>query len=149
MEDQLPLEEAPCSISTVRQFEEVRQKVMTAIQQAIEDHVPLTQPCLYNNRWWTKDLSILRGKQQKLGSKVADRRQYPNHVIHEEYRVARADFKKAIEEAKQHCWKQWLETAWGEDIWKAHKMVTRDPADGGQARVQVLLRTLDNDTILR
>ena len=64
MEEHLPLEEAPRSISTVRQFEEVRQKVMDAIQKAIESHVPLTQPCPYNNHWWTKDLSILRGKQQ-------------------------------------------------------------------------------------
>ena len=60
-------------------------KLMKALQDTISIYVPTSELGPKTKRWWTKELTHLRRKSNKLGRQASKLRSNPKHHIHADY----------------------------------------------------------------
>jgi D-mannonate dehydratase len=95
-------------------------QVEEAIKAAVKQHIPLTRLSPYTRRWWTRELTSLKKRKEKLSRKSYKRRALDNDPIHEEFRQARNEYSLAIHDTKAEHWVEWLETLDKEGVWTAN-----------------------------
>ena len=115
-------------------------KLTKALQDTISIYVPTSELGPKTKRWWTKELTHLRRKANKLGRQASKLRSNPKHHIHAEYEAAKKQYAREIDRNKKQHWRDWLEKAEDPDIWTAHKYISAAAADGNNTRIPTLCR---------
>jgi hypothetical protein len=59
----------PDKITTVDEFHHTLEEFDQAVQATIATHVPMSKPCPYSKRWWSKELAQAKAVTQKLSRK--------------------------------------------------------------------------------
>src|SRR5712675_1245637 len=114
-----------------------------AIQYTIRDRVPKTTITTKSKRWWTKELTQLRRRSEKLGRQSYKLRGSPDHAIHTEHKEAAKRYDKTLQYTKKQHWRDWLEKAEDPDIWTASKLIAAPAMDRGKARIPMLKHEVD------
>jgi hypothetical protein len=112
-----------------------------ALQDTVQQVVPLSRPSPFAKRWWTKELSQARAKFQKLSNRSHRRRLEPDHPVHEEMRRACNDYTELVKTTKEEHWINWLEETTEESVWNVHRLVSGPSSDGGRTRIPNLHTT--------
>lgn len=112
-------------IETPAQLDHAVDRLTREVQSAVEKHTPLSKPSPYAKRWFTPDLKT----QQKEINKVrrqwqescADQGpQHPESVqLFTEMHTKRRAWTRTIEKAKAAHWKEFLDQASTQTVWKA------------------------------
>ena len=125
-------------IKTQRQLDQCCTGLTKAIQRTISEKVPTTDPVSKSKRWWTKELTQLRSRANKLGRLSHARRNEPEHTIHAEHKEASREYDKTLQYNKKQHWRDWLERAEEPDLWTMHRITSALATDGGKARIPTL-----------
>ncbi len=131
-------------ITTTEDFDDLLQKLMTDLQDTVAEQVPLVKDTPYRKRWWSKDLSCMRGVKERLASASFRLRSDPQHTVHAEYRRYRNRYADAIRLAKKDFWEAWIDTIDSKSIWDANRFLKQGASDGGSARIPPI-NTVDQD----
>ena len=128
----------PQPIRNQTSLDEECDKLTKAIQVTIDSEVPTSEISPKSKRWWTKELTDLRRKTNRLGRKVSKLGNRPNAQLQADYKEAKRRYASEIEKSKRHHWRDWLEKAEDPDIWTAHRYISAATADGNNSRIPVL-----------
>ena len=142
--DKIP---APSTITSQSQLNRACESLTKALQRTIEFQVPTATITPKSKRWWTKELTQLRRRANKLGRQSYNRHSDPDHLVHSEHIAAAKKYRKTLEQTKNHHWRDWLENAEDPDIWTAHKLTSNPWGDGGKTRIPGLKQGTDGDEI--
>ena len=112
--------------------------VVKIIKEVLRDKLNVTRPSPYARRWWTKELSKLRAKQNKLSNSSYSYHHVPDHPSHAEHKAAVKEFKTLLSETKKQNWIDWLENAEQKDLYLANKYMSNEPTDYSNARIPSL-----------
>ncbi|KAH9968260.1 hypothetical protein BC827DRAFT_1114092, partial [Russula dissimulans] len=113
----------PQKISNQRQLDQCRVALTDAIQSTICTRVPVTTTTSKSKYWWTKELTLLCRKADKLGRQAFKCKNNLGHKVHDKHKAAVRQYTK-----RQH-WCDWLEKAKDPDIWMASKLVSSPVTD--------------------
>ena len=97
--DEMP---SPTHINTPEHLGQVCNELTKRIQDTIATEVPTTELLTRSKRWWTKELTLLRKKANKLGRKSFELRSRPDHPVHGEHTKVKKKYDKTIQYSKQH-----------------------------------------------
>ena len=100
-------------------------------------------PNPYARRWWRKELSQLKRKQNKLSNKSFKFRCIRDHPSQAEYKEAVRLFRCTLDSTCNQHWNDWLESLSQQDIYIANKYIASEPTDFSSARVPSLRYELD------
>jgi hypothetical protein len=131
----------PDRIHSQTQLDSCCSKLTKAIQDTIKEAVPTTTLTPKLKRWWTKELTTLRRKANRLGQKAYKCRGVPEHQVHADHAAAVRTYKNTLEKTKKQHWLDWLERAEDPDIWSVHQVTSLAPSDGGKARIPLGIST--------
>ena len=131
------LRDAPriANITNQRLLDESCRDLTTAIQRTIRSDVPTIEICSKSKRWWTKELTMLRKRANKLGRLSYKHKDNPAHPVHAEHKAAVRTYSNTLKSTKKHHWRDWLERAEDPDIWTVHRLITSPASDGGKSRI--------------
>ncbi|KAL1737829.1 hypothetical protein HDZ31DRAFT_18732, partial [Schizophyllum fasciatum] len=119
----------PQELTSVDQFHRVLDGLTSAIQGTIEKVVPLSKPCPHSRRWWTKELTEMSKKLNRLAEVAHRYRALPGHESHGEYIAYSQSFSAAIEEAKRSHWEEFLDEGLDADMWTASRYCSEPSTD--------------------
>lgn len=138
-------------VQTPAQLDRAAEEVIKEVQLAVDAHTPLSRPSPYAKRWFTLDLKI----QQKEVNQA--RRQWqqscavqgPKHsetlqlfaVMH----TRRRAWTRSIEKAKATHWKEFLNQASSQTVWKTTPYLNRQDAYTGVPPLQVSNREITDN----
>ena len=111
---------------------------MTAIQHTIQEQVPVTKITPKSKWWWTKELTILWKKANKLGRQSFKWKADHEHVIHTEHAEASKKYISMLKNTKQQHWRSWLERAKDPDIYAMQCLISALASGGGKVRIPAL-----------
>ncbi len=123
------------NITSIGEFDGVLHGLMSDLQETIEEQVPLTKDTPYRKRWWSRDLSDMRGVKERLARASFRLRSDPQHAVHAEYRSYRNRYADAIRLAKKDFWNAWIDSVDSKTIWDANRFLRSGASDGGSARI--------------
>ena len=138
LSSQLNKHPPPAPITHQSQLDDSCASLTKAIQRTIEFQVPVTTLSPKSKRWWTKELTQLRRRANKLGRQSYNRRHDPENAVHGEHVSAAKNYRKTLEQTKTQHWRDWLENAEDPDIWAAHRLTSSSCGDGGKSRIPAL-----------
>jgi hypothetical protein len=75
----------PEAITTEEQFQATATNLKTAIRLTIKQKVPKTKPSPHVKRWWTKELTLMMKRNNKLSDISYRMRELPEHPSHAEH----------------------------------------------------------------
>jgi hypothetical protein len=75
----------PEAITTEEQFQATATNLKTAIRLTIKQKVPKTKPSPHVKRWWTKELTLMMKRNNKLSDISYRMRELPEHPSHVEH----------------------------------------------------------------
>ena len=125
----------PTLIKNQSQMDSSCENLTKALQRTIDLKIPVSTPTPKSKRWWTKELTQLRHRTNKMGRQSYQLCHNTSHVIHGLHTVAVKNYRKVLEQTKQHHWRDWLEKGEDPDIWTAHKLVNTPHGDRGKTRI--------------
>ena len=137
-----------CPPKRIRSKEELENTVNTlvnAIQEAVDEVVPVSKPSPFVKRWWTKELTEIKKTKNKLSRLSYRYRGLLNHPTHTEFKAAAQKLSNRIEETKKNHWTEWLENATLSDVYMANKYANSEPSDYAKTRIPAL-KVRDNTT---
>ena len=106
----------PARISNQAQLNEHCEELTNTLQEAIQAIVLAIEIMPKSKRWWTKELSQLRTRANKLGRATYNLRGDLDHGAHKEHKAAKNKYQNAIKATKQQHWREWLEKVEDPDI---------------------------------
>ncbi|KAH9953859.1 hypothetical protein BC827DRAFT_1105145, partial [Russula dissimulans] len=121
--------QTPQKISNQRQIDQCCTDLMAAIQDTICARVPVTNITTKSKHWWTKELTALCRKANKLGRQAFKCKSNPGHKIHAEHKEAARQYNKTLQYTKRQHWCDWLEKAEDPDIWMVSKLISSPVTD--------------------
>ena len=130
-----------------RQLDERCGSVTEAIQSTIREQVPVTELTSKSKCWWTKELTQMRSRSNKLGRQSYRHRNELDHAIHAQHKEAAKRYEGTLEYNRKQHWRDWLERADEPDIWTANRYITAPTTDGGKARIPVLKYKVERQEI--
>src|SRR6202789_2364967 len=131
-------------INTQSQLNSTCTTLTKALQDTITKAVPVNRICAKTKRWWTKELTLLRRKADKLGRNASKLKHLPHHHIHAEHTDAVRKYRNTLETTKKQHWRDWLERAEDPDIWTVNKLINSQALDGGKSRIPALTHKVGN-----
>ncbi|KAL1746881.1 hypothetical protein HDZ31DRAFT_61821 [Schizophyllum fasciatum] len=134
----LRLIDDPKEIMSADQFHTVLNGLTGAILATIDKVVPLSKPCPHSRRWWTKELTQMSKKLNRLAEVAHRYRALPGHASHGEYTAYSQIFSAAIEEAKRTHWEEFLDEGLEADMWTASRYCSEPSTDSGKTRIPTL-----------
>lgn len=148
LEEQLQGFGIPRAIRDQGELDRECSRLTTALQSTINAVVPVTDLGPMSKRWWTKELTDLRRKANKVGREASKYRDNPDHPLHAASDKAKKAYNKAIEHNKKHHWRDWLEKAEDPDIWTAHRYISAPASDSSASRIPALTTTLNGTEVI-
>lgn len=131
------LPEAQALITEV-QFQTAALQLTKALQDTIEECVPMTKPSVHMNRWWNRELEQSKYELNRLSGLSYRYRAVEGHSSHGELDKVRKRYASEIDKAKSEHWTEFLEEAMERELWIANKYVTNPTGDGGKTRIPTL-----------
>ena len=92
-------------INTQSQLNSACTTLTKALQDTITKAVPVNRICAKTKRWWTKELTLLRRKADKLGRNASKLKHLPHHHIHAEHTDAVRKYRNTLETTKKQHWR--------------------------------------------
>ena len=84
----------------IQDFDVMLAEISDVLGNVIEAHVPLRRPSPHCKRWWSKELAQARTALRTMAKKAyLMKRRSPEHLIIEEYRVARNIYVQHVKDA--------------------------------------------------
>ncbi len=123
------------NITSIGEFDGVLRGPMSNLQETIEEQVPLTKDTPYRKRWWSRDLSDMRGVKERLARTSFRLLSDPQHAVHAEYQSYRNRYTDAIRLAKKDFWNAWIDSVNSKTIWDANCFLRSGASNGGSARI--------------
>jgi hypothetical protein len=71
-----------------------------AIADATAAVVPVSRPCPYSKRWWTKELTTMKQQTRTLGRR-SHQTANEHDPVHEAYRTKRNEYTNTIQQMKK------------------------------------------------
>src|SRR5882672_5033703 len=133
---------APAALLSETEFHEAACGLTAALQDTMRKMVPEVQPSPHSKCWWSKSLSALRKRKNKLSATSFKFRASLDHPSHIEHRDIRRVYSKEIFAAKQVHWSAFLEGLSYTDVWTANRYISSDTGDGGKTRVPTLFQPI-------
>ena len=130
----------PSPIATEEEFQQITRNLDTTLRKVVDEHVPNSRPCPHTRRWWTKELTELKRKANRLSRQSYKYRALPDHPCHTASKKAEKTLVNEIFKSKKEHWQSWLEESMDTDLWTAHQYINSSPGDGSRARVPTLTR---------
>jgi hypothetical protein len=128
----------PTSLTTEDEFQAAVNNLTSTLQDVIRTTVPVSRPCPHSKRWWSKELSDLKKRKNKLSGISYKYRAVPDHPSHEQHKAACNHYGDAIVKAKEQHWVDFLEEAEERDLWIANKYISNLPGDRSKSRIPTL-----------
>lgn len=116
--------------------------------EVLDSEIPTTALKPFARCWWTKELSQLKRKQNKLSNKSFKFRCIRDHLSHTDYREAVKQFRSSLDSTRNQHWNDWLESVSQQDIYVANKYITNEPTDFSSARVLALSYVQDGARVI-
>jgi len=110
----------------------------SAIQNVIQEQVPITVITPKSKQWWTKELTFLRKCSNKLGRQAYKRKIDLEHLVHTKHKEAAKKYARMLKSTKQQHWRSWLERAKDPDIYDVQRLISALASDGRKARIPAL-----------
>ena len=86
-------EKLPASrIKTEDEFNDTVSSFTDIITEVLNYEIPITEPSPFSRCWWTKELTQLKRKQNRLSNKSYKFRLIVDHPSHAEYKAAVREF---------------------------------------------------------
>jgi len=126
------------AITCQRQLDKRCAKLTEAIQATIWDRVPIMEITLKSKHWWTKELTQLHRKTNKLGRQSYKHHSDPGHRIYTEHKEVVKRYNSILLYSKNQYWQDWLERAEEPDIWIANCCTSATASDRGKVRIPML-----------
>ncbi|KII88885.1 hypothetical protein PLICRDRAFT_109303, partial [Plicaturopsis crispa FD-325 SS-3] len=82
----------PREYVTVAELQAALTDFNAAITATIHEHVPISRPCPWTKRWWSKELAQAKTRVSTLSNKSYRHRYELHHPCHEEFRRQRNDY---------------------------------------------------------
>jgi len=134
----------PISLLTEYEFQGTVHDLMAALQDTIHKSVLKVSPSPHSKLWWSKALSALKKKKNKLSAISYNFCAMPCHHSHSEHQDIQRLYIKEILVAKQDPWATFLEGMSYSNIWTVNKYISGD-RDGSKTRVLMLTFTTHGD----
>ena len=132
-------EKLPASrIKTEDEFNDTVSSFTDIITEVLNYEIPITEPSPFSRRWWTKELTQLKRKQNRLSNKSYKFRLILDQPSHAEYKAAVREFRDTLTSTRNQHWTDWLESAVQQDIYIANKYMVAKPTDFSSVRVPTL-----------
>ena len=128
----------PEQILTQHQLDTSCEVLISAIQYAIQEQVPIPKITPKSKQWWTKELTLLRKRANKLGRQSYKRKIECEHMVHAEHKEAAKQYTRMLKSTKEQHWRSWLERAKDPDIYAVQRLILAPASDGGKARIPAL-----------
>lgn len=128
-------------IKTKDEFNEKVDDVVCIITLVLDENLDKRRPNPFKRHWWTKELTLLKKKQNCVSSKSFKLRHLCDHPIHAEYRASTNKFKEVMHKTRDQNWKDWLESISQQDLYIANRYITSEPTDYSSARIPTLRTT--------
>ena len=125
----------PKTITSTQRFDNLLTDLNKAVTEVIEAVVPRLKLSPHTKRWWSNELRKMKKAVIKKGRKAHRQRFNLQHPIHDEYRVFRRQYAKAIRTAKQQHWEEWLESLNETTVWTASRYANSPPTDASCTKV--------------
>ena len=138
LDNRLQVESPAVRIQTKDEFITKVDDLVRIVTEVLNENLEPTSPSPYARRWWTKELSKLRKKQNKLSSESYKYRHVLDHPSHTDHKAAVKEFQKLQTDTKKQNWIDWLENAEQKDLYLANKYMTSEPSDYSNARIPPL-----------
>jgi hypothetical protein len=106
---------------------------------AMEEHVPLSRPSPYTNRWWTRVLSVLRIAYGRAHRAIV--KDDPLHLSWNAMREAKNTYHSAIRKEKHSHWREYITNLPHANIWTAAKYALDPTSASSSARTPDLVDT--------
>ena len=139
LKDRLAQLPPPAPIVTENDFQRVAKTLDQVLRDAVDAHVPRSKPCPHSRRWWTKELTEMKKKANRLSRQSFNFRALPDHPCHRECKDANTKLVNEVFKTKKEHWRNWLEDAMETDIWTAHRYINNPTGDGSRARIPTLV----------
>lgn len=116
---------------------ELDQAVKTLIDittAAISKHIPRAKPSPYSKRWFTPELKtqlkeVNRSRRKYQRSCARNGRKHPRtEDLHKEWRTKRRNWTRQLEKVKTADWKDFLDQATSQTVWRATPYMKRNDA---------------------
>ena len=134
----LEAESPAIRLTSKEEFVKKVDDLVCIIYEVLQDHIDEKSPNPFKQRWWTKDLTLLKKTQNRLSNKSHKLRHVRNHPIHAEYKAASNKFKEVMTETRSQDWTDWLEGASQQDLYLANKYISSEPSDYSNAGIPAL-----------
>lgn len=128
----------PRELSNKREFNSAVSSLTQALQDTIEEAVPLSKPILYSKHWWNSDLSLLKKEKNQLNHLLYIHQACTDHPSHAEHWDVCNKYATAIQAAKAKHWEDYLEEMNEDLLWGANRYISSPAGDGGKARIPTL-----------
>ena len=148
LQKQLSNTPKPARILDQSQLNARCEELTNALQETIRAEITTVEITTKSKRWWTKELSQLRARANKLGRTAYKLRDDREHRIHKEYKEAKSKYQNTLKDTKRLHWREWLEKAEDPDLWAAHRMTAAPPTDGGKAKIPKLKHRVDGGEVI-
>jgi hypothetical protein len=139
----LETESMATPINSTEEFLMKIDNIIHIITETLDKYLDKRKPNLFKHRWWTKELSLLKKKQNRLSGKAFKLCHIWDHPIHTEYRTAMNRFKTVMHKTQEEDWKDWLETILQQDLYIANKYISNEPSNYSSACIPTLHTTIN------
>ena len=141
LDEELMELEPPRELNSKEDLLKALDDLEAAIMRTIEKVIPRKKPSPYAKQWWMKELEKARRKVRRMGRKARHYERYPEHSIHEEWRIARNELTNLLRKTKRDHYNDWVESITTRNIWDAHKFASAPVSDGAKTRIPALKKT--------
>jgi hypothetical protein len=128
-------------IKSKEEFNEKVDDLIRIITAVLKEQLEERKPNPFQCRWWTKELTSLKKKQNCLSNKSFKFRHLQDHPAHAEYKASTNKFREVMCETRDQDWKDWLESISQQDLYIANKYITSEPTDYSSAWIPTLCTT--------
>ncbi|KAF8998477.1 hypothetical protein BDZ89DRAFT_887255, partial [Hymenopellis radicata] len=90
--DRLDTLPSPRELQTKEALYAALENLNRAIDETVQDHVPMTTPCPHSKRWFNTELRDLRKTMKRAARKSFRFRAVPDHAIHVQFKEIRKQY---------------------------------------------------------
>ena len=113
-----------------------------AIQSTMHEVVLRWHPSPHSKRWWSRELTELKKRKNKLSNTSYYFWALPDHLVHEEHRAIRSKYSTAISNTKWEHWTAFLEGLSYSEVWMANHYISGENVNGGKTCIPTLTQQL-------
>ena len=134
----LEVETPAVRITSKEEFIKKVDDLVHIVYEVLQDYIDKKSPNPFKQRWWTKELTLLKKTQNWLSNKSHKLCHVCNHPIHAKYKAASNKFKEVMTETRSQDWTDWLEGTSQQDLYLANKYISSEPSDYSNAQIPAL-----------